>query len=73
MHSKQIKRLWIIFITVLIILFFSDLLIDRKSYFKIDEVFAFPSIYGFLSCIFLIVISKVIGIFLKRKDDYYDK
>ena len=73
MHSKQVKRLWIIFIMVLIILFFCDLLIDREAYFEIDQIFAFPSIYGFLSCVFLIVISKVIGIFLKRKDDYYDK
>jgi UPF0716 family protein affecting phage T7 exclusion len=72
MNSNKIRMLWIVFISILIILLISDLFIHRHSYFEIDGLFAFPSIFGFLSCILLVVISKIIGIFLKRSEDYYD-
>ncbi len=73
MLNSTIRKLWICFILILALLFFSDLIIHRHDYFGIDGLFAFPSIYGFLSCVFLVFISKVIGIFLKRPEDYYDK
>ncbi|MBL6770962.1 MAG: hypothetical protein ISQ22_06295 [Rhizobiales bacterium] len=70
--SNNIKKLWLGFIIVLALLFFSDIIIHRHSYFEIDGFFAFPSLYGFLSCVFLVFLSKLIGIFLKRPEDYYD-
>lgn len=70
--SNNIKKLWLGFIVILALLFLSDLIIHRHSYFGIDGFFAFPSLYGFLSCVFLVFISKLIGIFLKRPEDYYD-
>ena len=73
MNSDKIRKLWIVFISILIVLLLSDLFIHRHSYFEIDGFFAFPSIFGFLSCIFLVVISKIIGIFLKRPEGYYDE
>ena len=73
MLNSTIKKLWIGFLFILAILFFSDLVIHRHDYFGVDGFFAFPSIYGCLSCIFLVIVSKAIGIFLKRPEDYYDE
>jgi len=74
MLSKISKRtIYIICICLLILIVSSDFFIHRHSNFRIDGYFAFPAFFGFICCIFLIIISKIIGLFLKRPDNYYDK
>ena len=74
MLSKISKRtIWIIFISLLIITVSGDFFIHRHSNFGIDGYFGFPALFGFLCCVFLIIFSKIIGLFLKRPDNYYDE
>jgi len=40
-------------------------------YSKLEN--GFYSILGFISCAVLILVSKVLGIFLKVEEDYYDR
>lgn len=71
-RPQTIRRLWIVFITILTLTVTADLLIDAHGHFGIDATFAFNAWYGFATCVAMIVFAKVLGVFLKRKDTYYD-
>ncbi|OLC35225.1 MAG: hypothetical protein AUG08_16065 [Acidobacteria bacterium 13_1_20CM_2_55_15] len=46
---------------------------SSESHFSFEDFPAWGSIYGFASCVAIIVVSKVIGKFwLMRREDYYD-
>jgi len=42
-----------------------------KGYFEVDGWFAFGAIYGFLSCLAMVLVAKGLGYLLKRPQDYY--
>lgn len=69
----SIRKLWIAFIAVLTATVIADLVIHRHAYFVADGTFAFYGWYGFMTCVGLILIAKLLGVMLKRKDDYYDQ
>jgi hypothetical protein len=70
---RNIKILWISLYVSCGVLFILDLFIPRKTLFGFDGFFGFYSILGFISCAVLILVSKVLGIFLKVEEDYYDR
>jgi hypothetical protein len=44
-----------------------------ESHFSFEDWPAWGSLYGFLSCVAIIVVSKLIGkLWLMRREDYYD-
>jgi hypothetical protein len=46
---------------------------DEQSHFSFENFPAWGSIYGLLSCVAIIVVSKLIGkLWLMRREDYYD-
>lgn len=69
----SIRKLWAGFIAVLAATVLADLVIHRHAYFAIDGTFAFYAWDGFASCVGMILIAKLLGVMLKRKDDYYDQ
>jgi hypothetical protein len=72
-RTETIRRLWIAFIVILAVVVLADLFVERKSHFGVDATLGFGAWFGFASCIVLIVFAKGLGIFLKRRDDYYDR
>ena len=49
------------------------LLYYEPAHFAFEDWPAFGSIYGFLSCVAIILVSKLIGkLWLMRPDNYYD-
>jgi hypothetical protein len=45
-----------------------------ESHFPFEDFPAWGSLYGFLSCAAIIVVSKLIGkLLLMRREDYYDR
>ena len=45
-----------------------------ESHFSFEDFPAWGSLYGFLSCVVIIVVSKLIGkVWLMRREDYYDR
>lgn len=50
-----------------------DLFTHRHAQFGIDNFFSFYAILGFISCAALILFSKLVGLLLKVKKDYYDR
>ncbi len=72
-RPETIRLLWRVSIAVLAAIAFGDLLIHAHAYFWIDGTFGFYSWYGFATCVAMVVVAKGLGVFLKRKDTYYDE
>jgi sterol desaturase/sphingolipid hydroxylase (fatty acid hydroxylase superfamily) len=71
-RPATIKLLWRVFGAVLALLVLAQALIYVKGYFGVDGWFGFGAAYGFLSCLAMVLIAKVLGYVLKRDEDYYD-
>jgi hypothetical protein len=71
-RAKTIRFLWILFIVVLILLLIPDFYIHQHAHFGLEATFGFYAWYGFGTCVAMVVVAKLLGIFLKRKDTYYD-
>ena len=72
------KRIWIvIFIAALILSVVADLLLYSglgHDDFPWSRILGFFALFGFISCVAIVVISKWLGHhWLQRKDDYYDR
>ena len=45
-----------------------------ESHFSFENSPAWGSLYGFISCVAIIIVSKLIGkLWLMRREDYYDR
>ena len=71
-RPSTIKLLWRGGFVLLAILVLADFAIHPHAAFGIDGSFGFYSWYGLLTCLAMIVFSKFLAIFLKRKDTYSD-
>ena len=71
-RPRTIRLLWTVFIVVLALTVLAQLLIGIKGYFVVDGWFGFGALFGFFSCVAMVLFAKVLGLFLKRGEDYYD-
>lgn len=71
MRPRSIRVLWFFFGLVLFFTVIAQVFVPVKGYFEIDGWFAFAAIFGFVSCVLMVMVAKLIGVILKRKDDYY--
>lgn len=71
-RSKTIKLLWKLLYISCALTLIPELFIKREGHFGIDGFFGFYAVTGFLSCVVLILIAKLGGIFLKKDPNYYD-
>ena len=71
--ERTARTLWIIFIAILAGTVLAELFVHRHSLFGIDESFGFNAWYGFVACVVLVAVSRLIGFVLKRADTYYDE
>jgi hypothetical protein len=72
-RPDTIRLLWIGFILILLITVFPDFFIHQHADFGVEGSFGFYAWYGFFTCVAMIIGAKILGIFLKRKDTYYDQ
>jgi hypothetical protein len=68
-----VKTLWRCFLLILALLVAIGAFVDLHPHFEIETWFGFYAAYGFITCLLMIVAAKVLGVFLKRQDAYYDK
>ena len=68
-----IRRLWQIFAVVLALTVLAQLAIPVKGYFGVDSLFAFGALFGFLSCVAMVLFAKALGVLVKRDENYYDE
>jgi len=72
-RPATIKMLWRVFAIVLGLTVIAQLVVGIKGYFGVDGWFAFGAVFGFLSCLAMVLVAKGLGFILKRDEDYYDK
>ena len=70
---KNIRKLWIMLYLVCGLSIIPDLFTHPHAYFGFDGFFGFYALLGFVSCAVLILVSKLLGLVLKVKEDYYDQ
>lgn len=71
-RPRTIRRLWAGFIVVLAATVLAELFVASEAHFAIEAAVAFNAWFGFLACAALIFFAKGLGVFLKRRDDYYE-
>jgi sterol desaturase/sphingolipid hydroxylase (fatty acid hydroxylase superfamily) len=71
-RPATIRKLWWGFSVVLALTVAAQFFIYVKGYFGIDGWFGFGAVYGFLSCLIMVLVAKGLGYILKREEDYYD-
>lgn len=72
-RPSTIRKLWIGSGVVLTLMVLAQTVIYVKGYFGFDAWFGFGAIYGFVSCLLMVLVAKLLGLILKRPQDYYDE
>jgi uncharacterized membrane protein len=72
-QSRSARMLWILLCLLAVFSLVSELFIHRHPHFGIDAFFGFYTVLGALSCAGLILMGKFIGLFLKRRENYYQE
>ncbi|MDX1625841.1 MAG: hypothetical protein R3323_04960 [Wenzhouxiangellaceae bacterium] len=70
-RPTTIRRLWWIFGAILAGTVLAQIFVHVHAYFSVDGWLGFYALYGFLSCVAMVVVAKLMGLVLKRPDDYY--
>lgn len=66
-----IRRLWWGFSVALALTVLAQVIFPVKGYFGVDGWFGFGAVYGFLSCLAMVLVARALGTVLKRPRDYY--
>jgi hypothetical protein len=75
---KRFKRVKRAGLASLVIIFLLEILVVNvlhlgHPHFRFEEFPGFGSLYGLISCVLIIVVSKLLGkLWLMRPEDYYD-
>lgn len=72
-YQRMLKKIRIALMVLVPLALLSGLLMKSKGYFIIDEWRIFYAFYSLFACVVIILISKLLGFILKRKEGYYDK
>lgn len=70
-RPSTIRLLWRVFAVVLAVSVGVQLIFKVKGYFGIDGWLGFGAVFGFLSCVAMVLFAKMLGVLLKRDDDFY--
>ena len=72
-NSKNVQRILYGLWASLALLLVLELFVHKHASFAWEEWFGFYAIYGFVSCVLLVLVAKyILRPFVKRKEDYYD-
>lgn len=71
-RPESIRLLWRVGLVVLALLVMADFFVHAHPSFQVDGTFGFYSWFGLVVCVAMVIFAKALGVFLKRKDSYYD-
>ena len=66
------RKLWIAGLIILLLTIVAEPFITLHPHFSIEHLFSFYALFGFISCVVMVVVAILLGVLVKRKDDYYD-
>ena len=70
-RPATIRLLWRVFAIIRALSVGAQLLFPMKGYFKLDGWLGFGAVFGFLSCLAMVLFAKLLGLFLKRPESHY--
>lgn len=70
-RPDTIKKLWWGGFVILALTVAAQLVISVKGYFGVDDWPAFGAVFGFVSCVAMVFAAKLLGLLLKRPQEYY--
>ena len=70
-RPETIRKLWWGSSIILALTVLAQLVFYVKGYFTVDGWFGFGAVYGFVSCLLMVLVAKGLGVFLKRPNEYY--
>ena len=71
--SNRLKAILIVFGVLCVGLFIIDFFVERYTYFEVEGLYNFYSIYGFVMFSIIIFGSRFLRFLLGRPENYYDK
>ena len=71
LKKGNIKKLWVFSIVLLVSLVLVQLFFPIKGHFEVESWIGFGAWFGFIACILMILFSKVLGLVVKKSEDYY--
>ena len=80
-NSKQEKDLlrrpktvfWVILLFLCVASVVPEFFLSRKGYFGIDGILGFYALLGLISCVALVLLGNLLGLVLKRRENYYQE
>ena len=71
--SKKLKIFWfVLFIAALLSIFAAFIAPEDTRSLKVNNMPIFYSIVGFLSCVVMVIFSRIIGFLLRRDENYFE-
>ena len=70
-RPSTIHLLWRVFGVMLALVVAAQLLFPVKGSFGVDGWLAFGAVFGFLSCLGMVLLAKALGSVAKRDENYY--
>lgn len=72
-RPENIRKLWHWGIGILALSVLAQIVFEVHGHFGFDDWFGFNAVYGFLTCTGMVLFAKLLGVFVKRGDTYYEK
>ena len=70
-RPESIRLLWKLFALVLALTVAAQFFIKVKGHFGVDGWLGFAAVFGFVACLLMVLVAKVLSLILKRDQDYY--
>jgi hypothetical protein len=70
-RTATVRKLWCGFILLLGLTLLAGLWVQQHQLVGLEDRFGFYGGYGFLVCVLLVALAKLLGRLLKRPDHYY--
>jgi hypothetical protein len=66
-----LRRAVVASIAALALVVAAELIVPVHGHFAPEAWFAFAAAFGFFTCVSMVLVARLIGLLLKRPDDYY--
>ncbi|MGB9730739.1 MULTISPECIES: hypothetical protein [Calditerrivibrio] len=72
--EENIKILQRCFYFLLFLLVILDIFVEKHPHYGWENLFGAYALYGFFSCVLIVIVSKFLGkLWLQKPEDYYDR
>lgn len=72
-NPRNVKRLLAGFYAICIILIIADFIVHRHISMEWEKIPAFYAFYGFIACVLLVIVAKMMRKVVMREENYYDE